>query len=102
MSSISPYELYLKLYLSGPDNSIKIAICSKSANCNPIYSQVRLKKIHLRVTDSFLFDPVDFTEIELEDDMNAKLSVNRGVFESSSTIQTKTESILICSNHLMK
>ena len=92
-SGVSNYDLYLKLTLDGPNDPIKISICSESMNCNPVYREVGLKKIHVQVTNDAVFVPADFAEFECYDKVR-KIEPERdnpGAFEFSSTVKKKTD-----------
>ena len=92
-SGVSNYDLYLKLALDGPNDPIKISICSESMNCNPVYREVGLKKIHVQVTNDAVFMPADFAEFECYDKVR-KIKHERnnpGAFEFSTTVKKKVD-----------
>ena len=73
-SGVSQHDLYLKLYLRGPNDPVKVAICSDSMSCTPFHREVRLKNIHMMATDVFLSSPGKFAEIALGEEREIQLN----------------------------
>ena len=91
LTGVSQYELYLKLYLRGPGDPIKVAICSDSMNCCPFNNYVELKKIEISITESSC--NMDFANVDYGEEKEVKFRSSdlgdRGVFEFSSTLRSE-------------
>lgn len=87
LSGASKYDLYLKLYLHGPGEPIKIAICSDSMNCCPVNAFVSLKGVELAIVQDIGWScHLGFIGYEKVREVGFQNRV-AGVFEFSSTLK---------------
>ncbi len=92
LSGVAQYELYLKLYLGGRGEPIKIAICSDSINCRPVHWYASLKNIAFKVARDCDEDNI-FAKISIKDEteVNHNKDGEECVFQFSSTLKKYDE-----------